>query len=46
MEVVEFFKSKVVSFTCVVFRVQDDSAYTLRIDDPPYSIDFYIYPLF
>ena len=45
MEVVDIFKYKIVKFTCVIFRVQDDGVYTLWLDDPPDSIDVYIVPL-
>ena len=40
------FKSKIVKFTCVIFQVQDDGNFSLGIDDPPDTIDFYTDPLF
>ena len=45
-EVVDFFKNNIFKFTCVVFQVQDDSAYTLGLDDTPNAIDFCIITFF
>ena len=45
-EVVEFLKSKVVKFTCVILQLQDDGALPLELDDTPNAIDFCIFPLF
>ena len=46
MEVVEFFKSKVVKFTCVILQVQDGGEYPFGIYYTPNNIDFFIVPLF
>ena len=45
-EVVDFLKSNIVKFKCVVVQVQDDGDYPLGIDDPPNAIDFYMIPFF
>ena len=42
-DVVENFETDIVNFSCIVFQVQDDDAYTLGFIDPPpppYAIDF------
>ena len=45
-EVVDLFKSESVKFTYVLFQFQDDSSYSLGLDEPPYGIDLFIFPLF
>ena len=41
-EVVDLFESKVMNLTRVIFHVQEDGVYPLRINDPPNNIDFCI----
>ena len=45
-EVLDLLKSKVVKFSCVVFQVQEDSAYFLGIDDIPNAIGLCIIHFF
>ena len=45
-EVLDLFKNKIVTLTCVVFQVQDKGAYLLGIDDPPDIIYLCIVPFF
>ena len=41
-KVVERFEGKVVNFTCVIFQIQDNSAYPLGLYEPSNAIEFYI----